>query len=328
MKRIVVLFFVLCVVASLTAQPTKTKYVIKYAYDVPPDSVHTKGAEFFKKRVSELSNGQIEVQLYPSGQLGTRMQVLESLRSGTVEMYDVAATDLSAYSKIWSVFSMPYLFKDEDQLFRALGNDEIRRILDTDAESNGFKIISWWTFGARSMINSKRPVKTPEDLKGLKIRILQNPVIAQVISLMGANPVAMPWSEVYTALQQKTIDGLENSAPLYADNKLYEVAKYFSLTEHFRIPDPELISLKFFNRLPKDLQDAVIQAGQETSVEYRKIWANYEGVAMTTLKNNGVLINTVDKSVFEQKVSPIYADFVKTADGSTKILFEKIKAIK
>ena len=312
----------------ITSNGFAENFVLKYSHVGPPVSIHSLGMAYFEKRVEELSNGRIDVQIYPSGQLGGKIESMEGLRAGTIEMAEVAATDMSGFSKMWSVFSLPFLFSDEDHLFRVLHNPEISKILNEDAESVEFKILGWWTFGGRSMINSKRAIYNPEDMKGLKIRVMQDPFLAQVIKLMGGNPVPMPWVEVYTSLQQGAIDGLENSALLFADNKFYEVAKYFSLTEHFRIPDPQLISLKFFNSLPKDLQDVLIQAGKETEDEFRKLWANYEGEAVKVLKNNGVKTNEVDKAVFREAVAPIYEDFLSGASLETKKLYNLFREVK
>ncbi|BCV24884.1 TRAP transporter substrate-binding protein [Gelria sp. Kuro-4] len=288
------------------SKQAEKKYVIKYGFVASPQSPHLAGGADFKKRVEELSGGRIEVQLYPSSQLGDKLQMVEGVRAGTIEMTEVAATDLSGFSRKWSVFSLPYLFNDRDHMFRVLRDKEVKEILSKDAEQCGVKVLMYWGMGTRSIINAKRPVYRPEDLNGLKIRVMQDPILAETVNAMGANGVPLAWSEVYTALQQKTIDGLEQSAPLYVDAKLYEVAKYFSLTEHFLIPDAHLISLKFWNSLPKDLQDVLLKAAQQTEEEFFKIWDKYEEDSLKTLKDSGVQINQVDKAAFRDRVKPIY----------------------
>jgi TRAP-type transport system periplasmic protein len=310
------------------AQAQDKKVVIKYAFTTTPASVQGQGVAFFKKRAEELSKGRIEVQSYPSAQLGDQIATMEGLRGGTLEMTEVAATTLSNFSKMWSVFALPYVFNDEAEMFRVLVDKNVSDTLNKDAEASGFKILGWWTFGSRSIVNSKRPVNTPADLKGIKLRTLQDPLLVQVIAAMGASPTPLSWSELYSALQQGTVDGFENSAPLIADNKLYEVTKYYSLTEQFRIPDPQLIGLKFFNGLPKDLQDVLVQAGKETQEEFKKLWAASEASAVKTLKDQKMAVNQVDKAAFQAAVKPVSEKYLANAPQNAKDLYEKMRKVK
>ncbi|MBN2396684.1 MAG: TRAP transporter substrate-binding protein [Candidatus Atribacteria bacterium] len=307
------------------------EYVIKYAYVFAPVGAQQDSAVYLKERIEELSGGRLSVQLYPSGQLGDKVAVEESLRSGTIEMCDAAATDLSSWSKMWSIFSLPYNFVDDDHMFRVLRDKDVSKMFNEDAESIGFKVLAWTTVGSRSVLNSKRPIYRPKDLNGIKVRVMADPFLAKVVKLMGAIPVPLAWTDVYVALQQGTIDGAENSPSILFSNNLHEVTKYFSLTEHFRMPGPQLMSLKFFNSLPEDLQKVLMQAGKETEEFSRKNWILYDEESLKKMEDSGIKINKLseaDKEAFKEAVKPIYDDFLSDADQKTKELYNLMNKVK
>jgi len=300
------------------------KIVLKLGHITSIDSPHVESARFFKKRVEELSGGRIEAQIYPSGQLGSQIQQLEAVKAGSLEMTFSASTNLSTYNKMWSVFSLPYLLKDRDHMHRVLNDKQVKEILEKNAEENGFKILTYYFMGARSIINGKRPINNPKDLKGLKIRVMPDPILAESINAIGANGTPVSWGEVYSALQQGVIDGLEQSAPLYVDSKTYEVAKYYSLTEHFIIPTVNVMSLKIWNNFPEDIQDVILQAAKDEEDNFLKIWDANEEKSIKILKNSGVKINQVDKDAFKMLVKPVYDKY--TSQIGTDLV-ERIRQI-
>ena len=307
-KKVIVSLILILSLFFIPNVESADKIVIKYAFTANPGSPHEAGGLFFKKRAEDLTGGKVEVQLY-MGTLGSKLETLEGLRMATIEMTSVSAPDLNRYSIQWSMFSLPYLFGDREHMWRALKQSGARKILEEDAEKFGFKLIGFWGMGVRSVINSKRIVTKPDDLKGLKIRVMQDPILAESMNAMGAIGVPMGWTEVYSALQQKVLDGIEQSTPLIVDSKAYEICKYYSLTEHFRMPDAELFSLKTFNSLPEDIQTAIIKAGVEAEAEYDKIWDKYETKCTEEIKKAGVKFNEVDKEIFRKSVQPIYEKF-------------------
>lgn len=331
-SKLMIIFLLMSMIfLGISGSGLAEKYVIKYAYVFAPVGAQQDSVEYFKERIEELSGGRISVQLYPSGQLGDKIAVLESLRSGTIEMGDSAATDLSRWSKMWSIFSLPYNFVDEDHMFRVLHDKDVSKMFNEDAESIGLKVLTWTTVGSRSMLNSKRPIYRPKDLNGIKIRVMEDPFLAKVVKLMGAIPVPLAWTDVYIAIQQGTIDGAENSPSILVGNNLHEVTKYFSLTEHFRMPGPQLISLKFFNSLPEDLQEILIQAGKEDEEYSRKNWVLYDEESIKKMKDKGIKINKLseaDKAVFKEAVTPVYDDFLSVADQKTKELYNLMNKVK
>ena len=219
---------------------------VKYSVTFGATGVQADGARAFADIIKECSQGRLEMEFYPSSQLGDKASTFEGLMAGTIEMTECAASDLSVFNDIWSVFSLPYLWDSDVQAVKTVSDEAVRKVLEADAENNGFKIIAWTSIGSRSIVNSKHPVKTVDDMKGLKIRCMEDPILAEAINALGAIGTPMPASEVYTALQQGTIDGTDHTPANVAANSWYEICKYYSLTEHFTIPDPVFVSKSCF----------------------------------------------------------------------------------
>jgi tripartite ATP-independent transporter DctP family solute receptor len=295
----------------------------------PPIGTQAEGAKKLGELLEKHTNGRIKMAFYPSAQLGDKLPTMEALRAGTIEMTESAATDLSNYSKLWSVFSLPYLFDNGTQAIKVLTDPEVRAITEADAAAQGFIIIAWCNLGERSIINTKRPVNGPADLRGLRIRVMQDPVLSGAISAMGAAGTPMAWSEVYPALQQGIIDGLENSNPVITANKMQEVAKYLSLTQQFIIPDPVFVSKVVMDKLPADLQKQVREAGAAAEKAWNEeIWPGAEQKQLEVLKAAGVKVNEVDKAPFKAAVKPVVERFLANADPQAKKLYETIQRVK
>ncbi len=307
----------------------KPEYTFKYSVTFPATGAQADGAAALGKHLEKYSDGRVAMEFYPSSQLGDKIPSMEGLRSGTIEMTESAATDLSNYSSIWTVFSLPYLFDSGEQAIAVISDPEVRAITDADAEEQGFVIISWCNLGERSILNTKRAVSEPEDLKGIRVRVMQNQLLADTLNAMGASATIMAWSEVYTALQQKTIDGLENSPPVITANKMEEVAKYLSFTEQFIIPDPVFVSKKVYESMPEDLQKAVLDAGEAMQKEWNEeIWPSAVEKELQTMRDAGVQMNDVDKDAFKAAVQPVIDSFLKTADEKQKKLYETIVKVR
>lgn len=304
------------------------KIVLKYSVVFPANGAQGEGAKQMEKFMEEYSGGKIDFQFYPSAQLGDKLQSMEGLRNGSMEMTEAAASDLGNYSKLWTIFSLPFLFNSGADAIRVITDPRVAKILNKDAEAQGFKIIGWWNLGERSIINSKRAVKSPKDLSGIKIRVMQNPMLAKAITAMGATGIPMAWSEVYTAVQQKTIDGLENSPPVIASNKMYEVAKYYSMTQQFIIPDPQMISVVVFNSLSPDLQAAVLKAGKASQEDFNSKWEKAMESEMKFLMENGVKVNEVDKNAFRAAVKPLVDEYLSAANPATTELYNAIVTVR
>ncbi|MCD8140703.1 MAG: TRAP transporter substrate-binding protein [Planctomycetaceae bacterium] len=302
---------------------------IKFSVTFPATGAQADGARRLGELIAECSDGRLAMEFYPSSQLGDKIASLEGLIAGTIEMTETAATDLSNYSPMWSVLSLPYLWRDAKQAIGTLTDPEVRAVLEKDAEENGFLIIAWADLGSRSVLNNVRPVRVPADMNGMRIRVMEDPVLAGTLNAMGGSATPMPWSEVYTALQQGTIQGLENSAPVILANGMEEVAKFYSLTEQFIIPDPTFISKRFFERLSPENQAAIFEAGKRFSDAWNnEIWADAQVEARKAMEAKGVAINEVDKAAFATAVQPVIDDFLKKADAEQKALYELLVTVR
>lgn len=201
--------------------------------------------------------------------------------------------------------------------------------MNEKAESYGMKIIAWQNLGSRSILNSKHAVNEPADLKGLKVRCMQDPILASTINAMGASATPLAWSECYTALQQGTIDGVENNAPVLLANGMQEVAKYLSLTEQFIIPDPVVVSKVWFDSLSEEDQQAVLKAGEDFTVWYNEeLWPDADQEAMDELTEDGVEINEVDKEAFKEAVQPVIDEYMESATEDQKEFYDLLTTVR
>ena len=323
------LLVVLAVAVSIFALPVVSHGAIPVKYSVvfPATGTQADGARLLGEIIGKVSEGRLVMEFYPSSQLGDKASTFEGLGMGTIEMTECAATDLSAFNDMWSVFSLPYLWKDGSQAIKTVMKDSVRKILEADAEDNGFVIIAWTDMGSRSVLNTKRSVKTPEDLNGLKLRCMEDPVLANSVNAMGAIGTPLAFSELYIALQQGTVDGLDHTPSAIVANGLQELCKYFSLTEHFTIPDPVFVSKIWFDGLSKENQDALLEAGRQFTERWNsEVWPAATEEGLKIMKDNGVEVLEVDKALFSAKTQVIIDDFLKKASKGQKALYEALIA--
>lgn len=307
------------------AGPTVVKYSVVFA----SSGTQADGAKALGELIKQHSNGRLEMQFYPSAQLGDKVATYEGLQNGTIEMTECAVTDLSAFNSMWSVFSLPYLWDDGEQAVKTMMDPEVFALLSADAEANGFKIIAWTDLGSRSFVNTKRPINTPADLNGLKMRCMEDAVLADAVSAMGAIATPLPFSEVYTGMQQGTIDGADYQIPNVLASAWQEICKYMSLTEHFTIPDLVFVSKGWFDRLSPEDQKAILDAGAAFTEKWNtEIWPNAIESSRAQLEKDGMLINSVDKAPFMEAVQPVVDNFVANATDEQKKLYELVQQVK
>lgn len=315
--------------ASGTETPAEPEYIIRYAFTSPQDSQVGMIAEGFKTRVEEYSNGRIRVDMYPDAQLGDKAANLESVRAGELEMCDASASDMSSYCPRWSIFSFPYNFIDSREMLDVVRDETVFKMLDDDTTNAGFKIITFADFGSRNVFANKA-VRNPDDAKGLKIRVMNDPILAKTMELMGFSAISLGWSEVYTAMQQHTIDALEQNEALCVDNLLYEVANTYSYTGQFRIPGIQYMSAKFYDSLPADLQEAVIRAGIENEEAIYEWFPEYNAASIETLKEKGVeFVTDVDLDSFIEATSGIkdYYFGLDSTPENAQELYDAMQAV-
>jgi C4-dicarboxylate-binding protein DctP len=262
-------FLAVVVVAGMSVSSFGAEYVLKFSHVVSPNTPKGKAAEFFEKRLEELSKGRIDVQVYPNSQLYKDKAVLKALKLNSVQM---ACPSFSKFGKIvpqLALFDLPFLFKDIDHLHR-VQDSEVGKRLKEMVTAKGFVALDFWDNAFKQMSSSKRALIKPSDAKGQKFRIMSSKVLEEQFKAVGAIPQVMPFSEVYSALQQHVIDGQENTNSNIYTKKFYEVQKYMSVSNHGYLGYLVVMSKKFWNSLPDDLKKAVKQAMKEATAKERE----------------------------------------------------------
>lgn len=297
--------------------------IVKYSVVFAANGTQADGAAALGELIDKHSDGRLKMEFYPSSQLGDKVATFEGLQSATIEMTECAATDLSSFNPMWSVFALPYLWENGQQAVQTVMDPAVSEVLNADAEANGFKIIAWTDCGSRNFVNTKRPINTPQDLKGLKIRCMEDTILAESINAMGAIATPLAFSEVYTGMQQGTLDGADYQLPGIYASGWQEICKYVSLTEHFTIPDPVFVSKAWFDRLSPENQQAILDAGKEFTEQWNKeIWPNATAEARENLEKAGMKINEVDKEPFSTAVQPVVDKFLSDATEQQKELYD------
>lgn len=267
------------------------------------------GARAFKKAVEAESKGRIEVQLFPNRALGDEKPLLEGMRLGTVDAGIITNAVVAQIEPAFQINDMPFLYADEAQAQKVLDGpvgDKLRKKL----ESKGVVLLGYMEGGFRAMINNVRPVSTPADVKGVKYRVMQNPVYIAMFSSLGGNAVPMAWAETFTAVQQGAIDGLEIPPTVIDQNKLFEVTKYLSLTNHTYSVIELLMSKRVFDKQPDDLKKAILKAAAEATKEQRAASLAASKSVIATLESKGMKVNKVaDIAPFRESVKPVYEQF-------------------
>jgi len=289
---------------GLKTKVTSTKKVtIRLAYDVAEaHPSHAAFVEKFKKPLEAISKGNITVELYPNSQLGSLAENLESMRIGDLEMAALNDSVIGAVVPEFNLVGLPYLWTSLDAAHGAL-DGEFGKLLDQKLkEKTGILNLAWGDVGFRNITNSLRTIKSPKDLKGLKIRTMTNPLHVEYFTALGAIPTPMSFSELFTALQQKTVDGQENPTALIYNNALYEAQKFMSITEHVFTAVNLNIAEKFYNSLPEDYKALILEAAQSAMKEQRKLITEQNASLADKIKAAGVEVTNLtadEKKAFQ-----------------------------
>jgi tripartite ATP-independent transporter DctP family solute receptor len=267
------------------------------------------GARAFQKALAARVGDRIEVQLYPNRAIGDERPMLDGMRLGTVDMGVITNAVIAQIEPAFQVNDMPFLFGSEAQAQKVLDGpvgEQLRKRLET----KGVLALGYMEGGFRHMINNVRPIVKPEDLKGIKFRVLQSPIYIEMYKTLGGNAVPMAWGETFTAVQQGAIDGLEIPLGIIDQNKYYEVTKYLSLTGHIYSMIGLLMAKRSFDRLPAEMKAAVTEAAAEAAREQRTANARAQAVFRENLAKHGMQVNEVpDKAAFRRGVMPMYESF-------------------
>jgi tripartite ATP-independent transporter DctP family solute receptor len=308
----------LCAALPAAAQQ---KLVLK-ASDVHPEGYPTVVAtENMGKKLAAATNGRISVQMYPSMQLGGEKEAIEQAQVGALQLARVSVGALGPVVDELNVFNLPYLFRDTPHMQKVIDGPIGQELLDkvSNNPKAGLIGLCWMDAGARSLYDTKKPIRTLADLKGMKFRVMGNPMFVDMMTALGGNGVSMGYDQVFNALQTGVVDGAENNPPSFVFDNHYTVAKYYTLDEHLIVPEMLVMSKKTWDALSPADQALVKKFAREAQLEERDLWEKYEKAAMDKAKAAGIeVINVSDKKAFQDAVKPVwdkygpkYADMVK-----------------
>jgi tripartite ATP-independent transporter DctP family solute receptor len=291
--------------------------------DIHPDGYPTvEAVKFMGKLVEERSGGKLRIQVFHSRQLGEEKDTLEQTRFGVIDLNRTNFAPLNNLVPETVVPGLPFLFKDEPHMHRVM-DGAIGEEIIAGADRHGLIGLGYYESGARSFYIRGKAVRSPADMRGLKVRVQQSDLWVAMMRALGANATPLPFGEVYSALQTGVVDAAENNYPSYHSTRHFEVAKYYSVTEHSMSPEILVMSKRSYDRLPKDLQGILRQAAKDSVPEMRRMWAAQVEASHKAVVAGGAQINTVEKEAFAAAMQPVYEQFVK--DAKLKALVQRIR---
>ncbi|SFZ92741.1 tripartite ATP-independent transporter solute receptor, DctP family [Flaviramulus basaltis] len=308
------LIFVFSVVFVLTGcnrlSDTRT---IKLAHSLDVNhSVH-KAMVKMGEDLAKISGGKMQLEIYPSQQLGTERECIELLQIGSLDMTKVSVGVMENFAPRMKVFGLPFLFRDKEHAFQVLDGPIGQELLD-EGTKYWIKGLAYYDAGSRSFYTKDKPINSPSDLKGLKIRVMESVTAVNMVNSLGGSATPISWGELYTSLQQGVVDGAENNPPSFYLSRHYEVCKYYTLDEHTVLPDVLIIGTHLWNDLSEQEKKWMQQAVDSSVVYQRKLWAEAEKEALEEVQKAGVEIIYPDKTLFSNEVEDVYSDIKENED--------------
>jgi tripartite ATP-independent transporter DctP family solute receptor len=308
----------IAVLAAAVAAPAAAQTEIKFGHVGEPGSLFAASAEEFAKRANAKLGAKAKVVVYGSSQLGGDKELLQKLKLGTVDMA-LPSTVMSSEADLFGVFEMPYLVKDRAHMQR-IEKDVFWSKLAPEAEKKGLKVVAVWENGYRHITNSKRPINTPDDLKGIKLRVPEGKWRVKMFQAYGANPSPMKFSEVFTALQTGVMDGQENPFTQIYSAKFQEVQKFLSLTGHVYTPAYVTVGANKWATLPADVRQVLEDVAKETQNFVYEKAARDDEELLGKIKAANVAVNTPNKDAFVAASKPVYEEFANEVKGSKEVI--------
>jgi tripartite ATP-independent transporter DctP family solute receptor len=308
----------IAVLAAAVAAPAAAQTEIKFGHVGEPGSLFAASAEEFAKRANAKLGAKAKVVVYGSSQLGGDKELLQKLKLGTVDMA-LPSTVMSSEADLFGVFEMPYLVKDRAHMQR-IEKDVFWSKLAPEAEKKGLKVVAVWENGYRHITNSKRPINTPDDLKGIKLRVPEGKWRVKMFQAYGANPSPMKFSEVFTALQTGVMDGQENPFTQIYSAKFQEVQKFLSLTGHVYTPAYVTVGANKWATLPADVRQVLEDVAKETQNFVYEKAAKDDEELLGKIKAANVAVNTPNKDAFVAASKPVYEEFASEVKGSKEVI--------
>lgn len=289
----------------------------------PMDYPTVQAVAYMGKLISERTNGKHSVKVFGQSALGSEKDTIEQTKLGALDMVRVNISPFNNIVPETIVPALPFVFKSKDHMRRVLDGPVGEDILKS-LESQGFVGLAFYDSGSRSFYTTKKPIKTVEDMKGMKIRVQQSDMWVAMMQALGANATPLPYAEVYTALKTGVVDGAENNWPSYDSSRHYEVAKMYSLTEHSMAPELLVFSKRVWDGLPKDEQEIIRKAAKESVPYMRKLWDEREAASRKTVEGGGSqIISEIDKKSFQDAMKPVYAKFA--GDAKLQALVKRVQ---
>ena len=318
------LYILLLILPLIGCRNLQEGRVLKLAHGLDPSHPVHHAMVFMADRCKEISDGELTIEIYPSGQLGSEQQCVELVQIGSLAITKVSSAVMESFTEDFQVLGLPYIFRSKEHAFKVL-DGEIGEDILRSTEPFWIRGLCFYDAGSRSFYTIDTPVRHPDDLKGLKIRVMKSITAMEMVKAQGGSPTPISWGELYTALQSGVVDGAENNPPSFYTSHHYEVCKYYSLNEHTTIPDVLIVSLKVWEKMTEQERAWLQQAADESVEVERELWAESEKESLEIVREAGVTVIRPDKEPFAEKVEPLlesYSDNKKIYD-----LMNRIRAV-
>ena len=311
---------------AATAGAVQAQNVTLRSTDIHPDGYPTiEAVKYMGQLLDQRTNGRIKINVFHSAQLGQEKDTIDQTRFGVIDMNRINMAPFNNLIPATNIPSLPFIFRSVDHM-RKVMDGPIGDNLLKDFEKHDLIGLAFYDSGSRSFYNGKRPIGSPADMKGMKIRVQQSDMFVALVSALGANATPMPFGEVYSALQTGVIDGAENNWPSYESTRHFEVSKFYSTTEHSLSPEVLVMSKRSFDKFNAADQALIKTAAKESVAKMRELWDAREKESEAKVKAGGAQINTVEKQPFIDAMKPVYDKFV--TDPKLKEMVAAIQAVK
>lgn len=295
---------------------------LRLAHNLAEDHAVHIAMTAWAEAVEEKSNGSISIQIFPNGTLGSETDCITIMRAGGLDMTKVSAATLGNFKNEWNALSVPYVFNDKDHYYSVM-DGEIAQDMYRLTQDAGFIGLTWLDSGSRSFYTAKNAIRTPADLKGLKIRTMDSQMAIDMMNALGGSAQVMSYSEIYTGMQSGNVDGAENNVTALRDHS--DVTQYYCFDEHTRIPDIIVISTAAWNAMSDNQRQIMRETAADMTNQYKQAWADFENeVLELAQKNNVELIRDVDMAAFQSACQPIY-ESLKSSDPGVYSFVERIQ---
>ena len=314
----------LCLLCGLSCEQVRGYRALKLAHGLAVDHPVHKAMAFMAQRCEEISEGKLRIDIYPSEQLGRERETLELLQIGSIAITKVSAAVLENFAPRTRVLGLPYIWRSREHQFKVLDGEIGKLLLEAPA---AFKLrgLCFYDAGFRSFYTKDKPVRTPDDLSGLKIRVQKSKTATDMVNTLGGSATPIDWGELYSALQQGVVDGAENNPPSLETSRHYEICKYYSINEHTAVPDVLLISTRWWEILSDQEKEWLSRAVEESVPYQRELWAKAEQKSLEVVQAAGVEVIYPEKDPFMDKLSGTFDQYQEEPELFD--LIQKIQAI-